>query len=70
MDHGEMKEIFDHFDDDGNGLIDAEEFSALLDALEADMDPDEIRLGFELVDADGNNRIDFHEFAAWWAQRP
>jgi Ca2+-binding EF-hand superfamily protein len=70
MDAREMKDIFDHFDDDGNGLIDADEFSKLLEALGADMDPEELRIGFEAIDVDGNNLIDYREFAAWWADRP
>jgi Ca2+-binding EF-hand superfamily protein len=70
MDNQEMKEIFDHFDGDGNGLIDRKEFSKLLDALGADMSPDELAIGFELIDVDHNGLIDFREFATWWHERP
>jgi calmodulin len=65
----EIREIFDHFDKDGNGTIEAVEFAALLQALGADMEDAEVAIGLEALDTDGNGRIDFDEFVSWWADR-
>lgn len=63
----EIREIFSHFDRDGNGTIDAQEFESLLKALGADMPQEEMDLGLSLVDRDGNGTVEFDEFVAWWA---
>ena len=65
-DRAEIREIFDHFDKDHNGAIDAEEFTSLLDALGADMAPEEIEVGLSIVDVDGNGTVEWAEFLAWW----
>ena len=64
----EIREIFDHFDRDSNGVIDASEFRALLEALGADMEPEEIALGLSIVDADSNGTVEWDEFLPWWAE--
>lgn len=66
----ELRETFDHFDKDKNGIIDRQEFRSLLqDGLSAEMEQDEIDVGFSIIDADGNGTIEFAEFAAWWLDR-
>ena len=65
----EICEIFDHFDKDGNGTIEVDEFSDLLSALGAEMGAAEVAVGLEALDTNGNGRIDFDEFVAWWATR-
>ncbi len=65
----EIREIFDHFDKDGNGTIESPEFAALLQALGADMSDREVAVGLEALDTDGNGRIDFDEFVSWWAEK-
>jgi Ca2+-binding EF-hand superfamily protein len=65
----ELRENFDYFDADSNGVIDLEEFTRLLDALHAEMSLDEIQTGFRAIDTDHNGRIDFEEFCAWWGDR-
>ena len=65
----EIREIFDHFDKDGNGTIEVGEFTDLLSALGADMDEGEVAVGLEVLDTNGNGRIDFDEFVSWWSTR-
>lgn len=64
----EIQEIFAHFDRDGNGTIDASELGALLEALGAEMSPEELAVGLEAIDGDGNGTVEFDEFLAWWAE--
>lgn len=64
----ELREDFEAFDRDGNGLIDFAEFEELLDGLGAEMSRPEARTGFHVIDTDGDGRISFTEFAAWWAE--
>ena len=65
----EVKEIFEHFDKDGNGIIDANEFRQLIATLDGEMGSEEIEMGLMIVDANGNGIIEFDEFINWWSQR-
>ncbi len=69
MDIEEIRETFDYFDADGNGTIEKAEFAKLLDALGAEMEPEEVDIGFDMIDADDNQSIDFDEFIGWWQDR-
>lgn len=69
MDQREIRETFKHYDRNGDGRISLDEFSRLLDALDARMSDAEKRIGFEAIDADGNHAIDAEEFMAWWRDR-
>lgn len=69
MDERELRETFEHYDEDGNGLIDIDEFATMMEALEAGMSRQEIEIGFEFIDRDGNGLIDFDEFVSWWAEQ-
>ena len=69
MERQELREMFNHFDRDANGVIDFGEFTKLLGALEADMEPPEIKVGFEVIDSNGNGLIDYLEFQRWWLDR-
>src|SRR5262249_55290169 len=64
----ELRETFDYNDRDGDGLIELEEFAALLDELEAGMSEAETRVGFDEIDTNDDDRIDFGEFVAWWTE--
>ncbi len=68
-DLAELHEIFDHFDKDKNGSIESSEFSALLNALDAEMSESEVATGLRALDEDGNGTIEFDEFATWWTSR-
>lgn len=65
----ELRETFRHFDKDGNGTIDRDEFAALLKALGADCDAEEIEAGLTVLDTNNSGQIDFDEFAEWWSDR-
>ncbi|MEQ8289695.1 MAG: EF-hand domain-containing protein [Gammaproteobacteria bacterium] len=65
----EIKENFAHFDADGNGVIDYSEFKRLIDALDGNMQEEELQVGFDLVDSDNNGRIDVDEFINWWQEQ-
>lgn len=65
----ELKETFNYFDEDKNGLIDYTEFTRLLDGLDADMSSEEMRIGFDSTDLDHNGFIDADEFFEWWCAK-
>ncbi len=65
----EIREIFDHFDKNGDGVIQRSEFAALLEALDASVDPEEVQAGLDALDENRNGLIDFNEFLAWWGDR-
>ncbi len=64
----EIRENFNFFDRDDNGMIDDKEFSELLLTIEPRAQKDEIENGFKEVDTDSDGSIDFPEFLAWWNQ--
>src|SRR5690606_17152577 len=43
----ELREAFDYNDRDKDGRIQLDEFSAMLDELEAEMSPEEVEIGFK-----------------------
>jgi Ca2+-binding EF-hand superfamily protein len=65
----ELRETFSHFDDDGNGLIDPQEFLRLIAAIDPQVSREEAEFGFSIIDTDGNQLIDFDEFRTWWLER-
>lgn len=69
MDAHELRDIFDHYDRDGNGVIDRDEFARLVRALDASVPDDEIGTGLAIVDEDANGTIEFDEFVHWWTHR-
>jgi calmodulin len=64
----ELREAFDYNDRDGDGKIQLDEFSAMLDELEADMSENDIEIGFKDIDTNDDGLVDFEEFVAWWAE--
>ncbi|MFT5354810.1 MAG: Ca2+-binding EF-hand superfamily protein [Polyangiales bacterium] len=65
----ELKEIFDHFDVDKNGVIDRNEFRALLRSLDEDFSEEDVAMGLKVLDENENDVIDWDEFAGWWGDR-
>jgi calmodulin/calcium-binding protein CML/plastin-2 len=64
----ELREAFDYNDRDGDGRIQLDEFSAMLDELEAEMSANELEIGFKDIDTNDDGLIDFLEFVAWWSE--
>ncbi len=64
----ELREAFDYNDRDSDGRIQLDEFSDMLDELEAEMSEKEIEIGFKDIDTNDDGLIDFQEFVAWWTE--
>lgn len=64
---GRVKKIFDVFDTDGSGDIDAEEFQNLAYKLGETLTKEEIIEYIKQIDINGNGRVDFDEFFNWWS---
>lgn len=65
----EIREIFDHYDANGDGVIQRSEFAALLEALDANLTPEQVQAGLDSLDENRNGQIEFDEFVAWWGER-
>jgi Ca2+-binding EF-hand superfamily protein len=65
----EIRESFDRFDKDGNGMIDLIEFRDLLEAIGYDLGRAEAEAAFDEIDSDENGLIDYDEFSKWWRSR-
>jgi len=64
----DLREIFQRFDRDRSGSIEARELGALLEALGKDPDDDDLRALFARFDTDKNGRISFDELRVWWEE--
>lgn len=62
----ELREDFEYFDQDRDGLLQIDEFVRFLDGVGAEMSDDESRAGFAAIDADRDGVIEFWEFLDWW----
>ncbi|CAM8972539.1 hypothetical protein QQ045_028270 [Rhodiola kirilowii] len=61
----DVKEVFNRFDANGDGLISATELAGVLKALGTDSSPDEITRMMEQLDADRDGFINLSEFASF-----
>ena len=57
-----LRQIFDRYDDDGSGEIDAEELGQIFEALGQPMEHDALMSLVAEIDVDGSGLIDFDEF--------
>lgn len=64
----DLKEIFDRFDRDRSGSIEARELGSLLEALGKDPDDDDLRALLARFDTDHNGKISFDELRLWWEE--
>jgi Ca2+-binding EF-hand superfamily protein len=61
----EIRQTFARIDKDGDGIIEIEEFAALMLELDGNASPTEMRACFTAIDADRDLRITYDEFRAW-----
>lgn len=65
----EVREVFNHYDRDKSGVIEAKEFARLCEALGVELEDDELQVGLSIVDSDNDGRITWNEFLGWWQSR-
>ena len=65
----ELRENFEHFDTDGDGKLNREEFGRLMEALGAVEPGEDAGRGFSSIDTDGSAGVDFDEFVRWFSAR-
>ncbi len=68
-DGDELRAVFDRYDTDGNGVIDRNEFRALVESLDPGFTEEDVLMGLKVLDANENGVIDWEEFAGWWGSR-
>jgi hypothetical protein len=61
-----MKQMFDHFDSNHNGLIESRELQTLMTAVGQKTKMSAVRELMSMFDMDHNNAIDFNEFQRMW----
>lgn len=62
----EVREIYDHYDRDKDGVISPREFARVLEALGMELEEHELKLALGEVDRDGSQQIEWDEFLGWW----
>jgi len=60
--------MFSNLDNDGNGLLDLDEFREWLAEMGLYMEPLELATAFDEIDTDGNGGLDFDEVVAFYTQ--
>jgi Ca2+-binding EF-hand superfamily protein len=65
----DVRAVFDGFDRDKSGFIEARELAKVLEALGLEPDDDEVKVALKKLDTDGSGRLSWDEFSAWWDQQ-
>lgn len=63
------RRVFKHFDLDGYGTIEPQEFRKALETIGCNFAEHEMAAIFRKYDKDGNGKLDYEEFANWFAIR-
>jgi Ca2+-binding EF-hand superfamily protein len=63
-----LREDFNYYDRNRDGLMEYQEFVRFLNALDAGMSEGELLTGFTEVDTDHDGVIEFDEFLEWWGE--
>lgn len=61
----DVKLMFDRIDENGDGHISFEEFSALLRGMDHARSSTNLRANFDAIDTDHDGCVSFDEFLAW-----
>lgn len=64
----EAQEAFDRIDQDGDGYISFEEFSALILEMDHTKSESALRESFDAIDTGRDGRVTFGEFRAWMSR--
>lgn len=64
--YAEARELFNHYDRNKSGQIEAVEFSRICEALGMEMDDEQLKIGLSIVDGDNDGKIGWDEFLDWW----
>jgi Ca2+-binding EF-hand superfamily protein len=62
----EIRGNFDFFDRDNNGLIDFDEFRAVLKTVNPEATISQAAEGFSMTDTNSDGYVDLDEFITWW----
>ena len=64
--HSYLRELFEQFDKNGDGLVDRHEFRRILNVLGDAPSEEVLTLEFAAMDSNGDGSVDFEEFRLWW----
>jgi Ca2+-binding EF-hand superfamily protein len=62
----EIRSNFEFFDRDNNGLIDFDEFRAVLKTVNPEITISQAAEGFSITDTNSDGYVDLDEFITWW----
>jgi calmodulin len=65
-DAARLREDFEYYDRNQDGLMQYEEFVRFLNAIDGEVSESECRIGFGEVDSDHDGVIELEEFLEWW----
>jgi Ca2+-binding EF-hand superfamily protein len=63
------KRMFDKYDKDGSGSIDAGEFKGLVYDLGHSLNANEHQMAMKMLDEKGTGQIEYNAFKKWWADK-
>lgn len=65
-----LENMFNDYDKDGSGGLDASELQTLAASIGLVWDADKVEEAVRAIDTDGNGVVDIKEFATWFCQQP
>ncbi|MDC0708634.1 EF-hand domain-containing protein [Stigmatella sp. ncwal1] len=65
----ELLDIFQKYDRNRTGFIEAPEFARLLEALGQNITEEDLQIAFDIIDIDRSGKISWKQFKNWWTSR-
>jgi len=65
----ELLDIFQKYDRNRTGYIEAPGFARLLEALGQNITDEELAIAFDIIDTERNGKISWKQFKNWWTSR-